>query len=71
LTPNRGDCLSVVGVAREVAAITGAPLRAPTFAACRQPSTIACRSMVLAPDLCGRFSGPGNAWPERPGRDAA
>ena len=26
LTPNRGDCLSVQGIAREVAAITGAPL---------------------------------------------
>jgi phenylalanyl-tRNA synthetase beta chain len=31
LTPNRGDCLSVVGVAREVAAITGAPLSLPRF----------------------------------------
>jgi phenylalanyl-tRNA synthetase beta chain len=27
LTPNRGDCLSVMGVAREVAALTGAKLR--------------------------------------------
>lgn len=27
LTPNRGDCLSVVGVAREIAALTGARLR--------------------------------------------
>src|SRR5258706_8924131 len=27
LTPNKADCLSVLGVAREVAAITGAPLR--------------------------------------------
>src|SRR5260364_244978 len=26
LTPNRADCLSVFGIAREVAAITGAPL---------------------------------------------
>src|SRR5512137_1288882 len=57
LTPNRGDCLSVVGVAREVAAITGAPLRAPAFAAV--PATIDDRLpvRVLAPDLCGRFSG--------------
>ena len=57
LTPNRGDCLSVVGVAREVAAITGAPLRAPAFAAV--PATIDDRLpvKVLAPDLCGRFSG--------------
>ena len=29
LTPNRPDCLSLVGVAREVAAITGAPLTLP------------------------------------------
>jgi phenylalanyl-tRNA synthetase beta chain len=27
LTPNRGDCLSIVGVAREIAALTGARLR--------------------------------------------
>jgi phenylalanyl-tRNA synthetase beta chain len=27
LTPNRGDCLSLIGVAREVAALTGAPMR--------------------------------------------
>jgi len=57
LTPNRGDCLSVVGVAREVAAITGAPLRTPSFAPV--PPTIDERLpvRVLAPDLCGRFSG--------------
>ena len=29
LTPNRGDCLSVAGIAREVAALTGARLKAP------------------------------------------
>ena len=28
LTPNRADCLSLVGIAREVAALTGAPLHA-------------------------------------------
>ncbi len=31
LTPNRGDCLSVAGIAREVAALTGTRLRAPTI----------------------------------------
>jgi phenylalanyl-tRNA synthetase beta chain len=57
LTPNRGDCLSVVGVAREAAAITGAPLRAPVFTPV--PATIDERQpvRVQAPDLCGRFSG--------------
>ena len=31
LTPNRGDALSVVGVARDVHAITGAPLTLPAM----------------------------------------
>ncbi|MHB8455200.1 MAG: phenylalanine--tRNA ligase subunit beta [Acidiferrobacterales bacterium] len=29
LTPNRGDCLSVAGLARELAALTGTPARGP------------------------------------------
>ena len=57
LTPNRGDCLSVVGVAREVAAITGAPLRAPSFAPVAATIDERLPVRVLAPDLCGRFSG--------------
>ncbi len=32
LTPNRADCLSLLGVAREVAAITGAAFKAPAIA---------------------------------------
>jgi phenylalanyl-tRNA synthetase beta chain len=57
LTPNRGDCLSVVGVAREVAAITGARLVPPTFepVAAQIKDRVAVR--VEAADLCGRFSG--------------
>ena len=31
LTPNRGDCLSVLGVAREIAAIRGKPIRKANF----------------------------------------
>ncbi|MBI1908648.1 MAG: phenylalanine--tRNA ligase subunit beta [Deltaproteobacteria bacterium] len=27
ITPNRGDCLSILGIAREVAAVTGVPLK--------------------------------------------
>jgi phenylalanyl-tRNA synthetase beta chain len=57
LTPNRGDCLSVVGVAREAAAITGAPLRAPSFAPVPATTDERLPVKVLAPDLCGRFSG--------------
>ncbi len=57
LTPNRGDCLSVVGVARELAAITGVPLRAPSFASMAATIDDRLAVRVLAPDLCGRFSG--------------
>jgi len=57
LTPNRADCLSVVGVAREVAALTRAPLRAPRYTpvAARIAETLPVR--IEAPDLCGRFTG--------------
>jgi phenylalanyl-tRNA synthetase beta chain len=57
LTPNRGDCLSVVGVAREVAAITGAPLTLPRFDAVAPTTGERLPVKLLAPDLCGRFSG--------------
>jgi phenylalanyl-tRNA synthetase beta chain len=57
LTPNRGDCLSVLGVAREVAAITGAPLREPRFPPLAATTDDRLAVKVLAPDLCGRFSG--------------
>jgi len=33
LTPNRADCLSILGVARDVAAITGAPISLPEMIA--------------------------------------
>ncbi len=39
LTPNRADCLSLVGIAREVAAITGAPLELPPIADAPMAST--------------------------------
>ncbi len=32
LTPNRGDCMSVLGIAREVAALVGQPLTGPALA---------------------------------------
>jgi len=57
LTPNLGHCLSVFGVAREVAALTGAPLKMPAF----PPVAVKHRDVlpvkVEAADLCGRFSG--------------
>ncbi len=32
VTPNRGDCLSIMGVAREISAAFGLPLKPPSFA---------------------------------------
>ena len=57
LTPNKADCLSVLGVAREVSALTGAPLCIP--ATKKVPVTLneILPVKVSAPDLCGRFSG--------------
>lgn len=57
LTPNRADCLSVLGVAREVSALTGEALTLPEFAAA--PVTIQDRVRVTVhdADLCGRFGG--------------
>jgi len=57
LTPNRGDCLSVIGVAREVAAITGAPLALPGIEAIKPTLDERLPVKIHAPDLCGRFSG--------------
>jgi phenylalanyl-tRNA synthetase beta chain len=57
LTPNRADCLSVVGVARELAAITGAPLTLPVFPAVAAKIDDRLPLSIEAPDLCGRFSG--------------
>jgi len=57
LTPNLAHCLSVYGIAREVAALTGAPLRSPEFlpVPARHDGTLPVT--IEAPDLCGRFSG--------------
>ncbi|MGH8621742.1 MAG: phenylalanine--tRNA ligase subunit beta, partial [Burkholderiales bacterium] len=56
-TPNRGDCLSISGIAREVAAVTGAPLNPPEVKAVR--ATIADRLNVAleAPQACPRYCG--------------
>ena len=57
LTPNRGDALSVVGVARDVHAATGAPLNLPVFEEVAANSDCVRNVHIEAPDLCGRFAG--------------
>ena len=57
LTPNLGHALSVYGIARELSALTGAPLHAPTFTPVKVTQRDVLPVKVEAPDLCGRFSG--------------
>ena len=57
LTPNLAHCLSVFGVARELSALTGAPLQSPTFTPVANSLNDVLPVNIAAPDLCGRFSG--------------
>ena len=57
LTPNLAHALSVYGIARELSALTGAPLKQPEFPAVAQAHTDRLPVKISAPDLCGRFSG--------------
>ena len=57
LTPNLAHCLSVYGVARELAALTGTPLKALSFPAAAVASQDKLPVKIEVTDLCGRFSG--------------
>lgn len=58
LTPNRPDCLSIIGIAREVAAIVNAELSVPTITLPAPGNKIHERTSVTvaAPDLCPRYT---------------
>jgi phenylalanyl-tRNA synthetase beta chain len=73
VTPNRPDCLSVIGLAREVAAATGVKVRYPNVRPReRRPSTGEMLSVQIErPELCPRYCarvvrgvtpGPSPAW---------
>lgn len=57
LTPNLGHCLSVLGIAREVSALTGAHLGAPDIRPVPAVSDARHPFTVSAPEGCGRFAG--------------
>src|SRR6266850_4195838 len=57
LTPNRADCLSVLGVAREVAALTGAPLNPPDTHSVPATNDARFPVRISEPKGCGRFTG--------------
>ena len=79
VTPNRGDCLSVLGLAREVAALFAARLRAPRlraahWAGSHDGARFSFSVSIEATDLCPRYAalsmtgikiGPSPAWLKR------
>jgi len=58
LTPNRPDCLSVIGIAREIAAIQNTPLKYPDYSVTDKKDMISTLTSVTieAPDHCPRYS---------------
>ena len=56
LTPNRADCLSILGVAREVAALTRSRLREPDTGAVPAASDARHPVRITETGGCGRFS---------------
>lgn len=73
ITPNRGDCLSMIGVAREVAALYDLPLTVPAPPPSGEGGETARQTSVAVqnPDLCPRYAarivrdikiGPSPAW---------
>ncbi len=76
LTPNLARCLSIIGIAREVAALTGAPLRLkrPEMVAEGPPAADQVDVQIADPDLCSRYTatvirgitlGPSPFWMQR------
>jgi phenylalanyl-tRNA synthetase beta chain len=73
VTPNRPDALSHLGIARELAAVLGVPVRlpAPALREGGGPAADAVRVRIEAPEKCGRYAarviegvtiGPSPAW---------
>jgi phenylalanyl-tRNA synthetase beta chain len=58
ITPNRGDAMSVVGIAREVAALTGSVLKGPQLTPPKEASGTSAVTVHLdAPAACPTFVG--------------
>ncbi len=57
LTPNRGDCFSILGIARDVAALTGAALKNPGVAPVAATIEDTHPVELVEPAGCPRFAG--------------
>jgi len=57
ITPNRPDCLSVIGIAREIAALTGKPLHLPEIHYNELEDSIEsfASADIVEPNLCPRY----------------
>jgi phenylalanyl-tRNA synthetase beta chain len=58
VTSNRGDCLSYIGIARELAAATGKQLKLPAVSLNESSKSVAelAGVEILEPDLCCRYT---------------
>ncbi len=58
LTPNRGDCLGMINLAREVAALSGSSLQLPTVMVQENKENISklVKVEIEAPELCQRYA---------------
>ena len=74
ITANRPDCQSIIGIAREVAAVLKKPFRMPDLSYTENGKTIDFSISVEAPELCPRYIGhavenvkvvPSPAWMQR------
>lgn len=57
ITPNRADCLSILGVAREVSALTGEPFCPPEFTPVTPKNVPTRQVRIDDPAACGRYLG--------------
>jgi phenylalanyl-tRNA synthetase beta chain len=57
VTPNRPDCLSMIGIARELSAAFGVPLKMPQHDIGRDLSPSGFSVEILNPGLCRRYTG--------------
>ena len=57
LTPNRVDCYSVTGIAREISALTGQALCLPNLDFPSGNTDVPLSINIEAPDLCPRYTG--------------
>lgn len=57
ITPNRGDCLSIAGIAREVSALQNCPIHEPGLIPIVESITDTQKVAIDSPEACGQYVG--------------